>query len=303
MALISIKEFSKALDFTLLESAGKDSIELDTTEVTRPGLQLAGFFDYFPHNRVQVFGNVERAYLEGMPPEQQKIAFDRLFSYDIPCAVASCKFNVTPIMLQSARENGRVVLKSETQVTSKVEHALINYLSDALAPSISMHAVLMDVYGVGVLMMGVSGIGKSETALEMIKRGHRLVADDAVIIRRVNETRLVGESPIQLRHLMEIRGIGIINVEHMYGVGAVIASKSIDIVVYLETWQEDKNYDRLGDENETCDILGVNIPKLCIPVRPGRNLAIIIEVAARNIRLKSIGYSALDELKQRADIK
>ena len=199
--------------------------------------------------------------------------------------------------------NGRIVLKSETQVTSKVEHALINYLSDRLAPCISMHGVLMDVYGVGVLMVGVSGIGKSETALELVKRGHRLVADDAVLIKRVNENRLVGEPPSMLRHLMEIRGVGIINVEHMYGVGAVISSKSLDMAVQLEEWQDGKQYDRLGDESDSMEILGVTIPKLFIPVRPGRNLAIIIEVAARNSRLKSMGYSALDELKKNAHLK
>ena len=303
MAQIPIKEFAAALDLTLLEDSGREYIEIDTTEVTRPGLQLAGFFDYFPHNRVQVFGNVERAYLEKMPREQQQIAFDRLFEYDIPCAVASCKFTPSEEMLSSARRHGRIVLKSKTQVTSKVEHNLINYLSDKLAPCISMHGVFMDVYGVGVLITGVSGIGKSETALELVKRGHRLVADDAVLIKRVNENRLVGEPPAMLLHLMEIRGVGIINVEHMYGVGAVISHKSVDMVVQLEAWQENKQYDRLGDESDTIDILGVTVPKLFIPVRPGRNLAIIIEVAARNIRLKSMGYSALDELKQRTDIK
>ena len=303
MAKIPIDEFSRALGLTLLESGGKDYIDIDTTEVTRHGLQLAGFFDYFPHNRVQVFGNVERAYTEKMTSEQQELAFDRLFSYEIPCAVASCKFNPSEIMLKSAARHGRIVLKSETQVTSKVEHALINYLSDRLAPCISMHGVLMDVYGVGVLMVGVSGIGKSETALELVKRGHRLVADDAVLIKRVNENRLVGEPPSMLRHLMEIRGVGIINVEHMYGVGAVISSKSLDMAVQLEEWQDGKQYDRLGDESDSMEILGVTIPKLFIPVRPGRNLAIIIEVAARNSRLKSMGYSALDELKKNAHLK
>ncbi len=303
MATIAIKDFADALNLTLLEDSGKNSIELHTTEVTRPGLQLAGFFDYFPHNRVQVFGNVERAYLQNMSDQEQKIAFDRLFEYDIPCAVASSRFTPSDIMLASAREHGRVVLKSEDQVTSKVEHSLINYLSDTLAPRINMHAVFVDVYGVGVLIMGESGMGKSETALELIKRGHRLVADDAVIIKRVNEKRLVGEPPAMLRHLMEIRGVGIINVEHMYGVGAVIASKSVDMVVQLEQWQDDKAYDRLGDESDSIEILDVKVPNLFIPVRPGRNLAIIIEVAARNLRLKSMGYSALDELKKRVDIK
>ena len=303
MAVISIDEFAKALDFEIMETSGRDTVELHTTEITRPGLQLAGFFDYFPNNRVQVFGNVERAYIEHLPQSEQKLAFDRLFSYDIPCAVASCKFNPSDIMLKSAKEHGRVVFKSNRQVTSKVEHSLINYLSDTLAPTINMHAVFVDVYGVGVLMVGESGIGKSETALELIKRGHRLVADDAVLIKRVNDNRLVGEPPAMLRHLMEIRGVGIINVEHMYGVGAVISSKSVDMVVQLEAWEEGKQYDRLGDESYVANILDVEVPKLIIPVRPGRNIAIIIEVAARNQRLKSMGMSALDQLKQRVDIK
>lgn len=194
---------------------------------------------------------------------------------------------------------GRILLKSETLVTSRVEQALINYLNNELAPSMTCHGVLMDIYGVGILLMGESGIGKSETALELVKRGHRLVADDAVTIRRIGDNRLIGEAPDILRHLMEIRGVGIINIEHMYGVSAVIASKSIDLIIQMEFWDESKEYDRFGTDNDTKELLEVKIPKLVVPVRPGRNLAIIIEVAARNLRLKNMGYSAFEELLER----
>ena len=281
MAKISLDRFTRALNLEVLESCGKDSLEIETSEITRPGLQLAGFFDYFAFNRVQVFGKVEAAYVDLMSEGERLRAFDRLFSYKIPCAVI------------------RRVLMRSNQATSKLEHTLINYLVAELAPCITVHGVLMDVYGIGILLTGESGIGKSETALELVKRGHRLVADDAVQIKRVNEQRLVGEPPELLRHLMEIRGIGIINVEYMYGISSVISSKSVDLVIHLENWQSSKEYDRLGDQEDFMEILDVCVPKILVPVRPGRNLAIIIEVAARNQRLKTTGYSALQELLER----
>lgn len=298
MAKISLDRFTRALNLEVLESCGKDSLEIETSEITRPGLQLAGFFDYFAFNRVQVFGKVEAAYVDLMSAGERLRAFDRLFSYKIPCAVISRELEPSSEMLSMIKKHGRVLMRSN-QATSKLEHTLINYLVAELAPCITVHGVLMDVYGIGILLTGESGIGKSETALELVKRGHRLVADDAVQIKRVNEQRLVGEPPELLRHLMEIRGIGIINVEYMYGISSVISNKSVDLVIHLENWQSSKEYDRLGDQEDFMEILDVCVPKILVPVRPGRNLAIIIEVAARNQRLKTTGYSALQELLER----
>ena len=303
MAKISLERFTRALNLEVLESCGKDYLEIETSEITSPGLQLAGFFDYFAFNRVQVFGKVEAAYVDLMSAGERLRAFDRLFSYKIPCAVISRELEPSGEMLSMIKKHGRVLMRSN-QATSKLEHTLINYLVAELAPCITVHGVLMDVYGIGILLTGESGIGKSETALELVKRGHRLVADDAVQIKRVNEQRLVGEPPELLRHLMEIRGIGIINVEYMYGISSVISNKSVDLVVHLENWQQSKEYDRLGDQEDFMEILDVCVPKILVPVRPGRNLAIIIEVAARNQRLKTTGYSALQELlERRSNIK
>jgi len=299
MATISISKITKELDLTVICDGGMDSIDISSADMNRPGLQLAGFFDYFAHARAQIFGNVENSFLEKMTSDDRTKAFDKLFSYDIPFALLSKNPQPFPEMLEQAWKHGVVILKSEKLLTSKLEHSLINYLNTQLAPMMTTHGVLMDIFGVGILLMGDSGIGKSETALELVNRGHRLVADDAVVIRKIADDRLVGEAPEVIRHLMEIRGIGIINIEHMYGVGSVINSKSVDIVIYLELWDENKEYDRLGIEEEHAEILDVKVPKIVVPVRPGRNLAIIMEVAARNYRLKLMGYSALNEITQR----
>ena len=299
MAIIPLQKFLKDMQLVCLEDCGKSEIEIETTEISRPGLQLTGFFDYFTSNRVQVFGNAEMAYINSLSKERRSEILEKLFSYNIPCAVFSHHCQPDDTVFEAARKYGRILLKSETLVTSRVEQALINYLNNELAPSMTCHGVLMDIYGVGILLMGESGIGKSETALELVKRGHRLVADDAVTIRRIGDNRLIGEAPDILRHLMEIRGVGIINIEHMYGVSAVIASKSIDLIIQMEFWDESKEYDRFGTDNDMKELLEVKIPKLVVPVRPGRNLAIIIEVAARNLRLKNMGYSAFEELLER----
>lgn len=298
MAQFKLDKFIKDLNLTLLESSGREYIEISTTEVSRPGLQLAGFFDYFAFNRVQVLGKVEMAFLKTMTKEQREAAFDHFFNFNIPCLIISQDLEATDEMLRMARKHKRVVLQAD-MLTSKLEHSLINYLGVELAPSITRHGVLIDVDGVGILLIGESGIGKSETALELVKRGHRLVADDAVIIKRVTDNRLVGEAPEVIRHLMEIRGVGIINIEHMYGVSAILKSKSVDLIVQMELWDDSKEYDRFGTEEGWLDILDVRVPRIIVPVRPGRNLAIIMEVTARNARLKSMGYNAFDELMER----
>ncbi len=274
------------------------SIDIDTSDINRPGLQFAGFFDYFAHDRIQVLGKVEMTYLRQLDEDIRGRYLDKFFSYDIPCAIISRGMDIPDYILHYAKKYKRPVLRSD-MTTTKLINKLIGYLDSQLAPRITKHGVLVDVYGVGIFLMGESGIGKSETALELIKRGHRLVADDAVEIKKVAEQRLVGEAPELIRHFMEIRGIGIIDIKAMYGVGAVINNKPLDLAIYLEFWDNEKEYDRLGLVEDYTEILGVKLPKIVIPVRPGRNLAIIVEVAARNWRLKKLGYNSAKELDNR----
>lgn len=298
MSAISIEEMIQVLDMEVLYEGKSLSIDIETSDINRPGLQFAGFFDYFAIERIQVIGKVEMTYLESMEPVNRKVQLDRFFSSGIPCVLISRNMEVPQYLLEAAVKYQCPVIRSRKATTSVI-HRMINYLDSALAPRITRHGVLVDVYGEGVLLMGESGIGKSETALELIKRGHRLVADDAVEIKKVAENRLIGESPEVIRHFMEIRGIGIIDIKAMYGVGAVINTKAIDMVVYLEFWDSNKEYDRLGLTEDHTEILGAKLPKVILPVRPGRNLAIIIEVAVRNWRLKRMGYNAARELDDR----
>ena len=265
-------------------------------DVNRPGLQLAGYFDYFDERRLQVIGMAETKMLESMTSEQRSESFAKLFSYNIPALVVSRDLDIYPECLTMARKYQRTLLHTaETTVdfTTKV----IELLSQLMAPTITRHGVLLDIYGEGVLITGDSGIGKSETAIELVKRGHRLVADDAVDIRRVSD-QLIGKAPELIRHYIELRGIGVIDVRQLFGMSAVILEAQIDLVVHLEQWREDKFYDRFGLDEETVDILGVELPILTIPVMPGRNLAVIVEVAAMNNRHKKYGYNAAQKLAE-----
>lgn len=298
MSAIPIENIIKELDLEVVYSAGGKDIEIGTCDINRPGLQFAGFFAYFARERIQVLGKVEMTYLDGLDPDDRNARLDAFFSYDIPCVVVSRNMEVPEYIIDAAKRYQRPILRSK-KVTTSIIHKLINYLDSQLAPRITRHGVLVDVYGVGVFLMGESGIGKSETALELVKRGHRLVADDAVEIKKVTDNRLIGDSPELIRHFMEIRGIGIIDIKAMYGIGAVINMKAIDIVIYLEFWDNNKEYDRLGLVEEYTEVLDVQLPKIVLPVRPGRNLAIIVEVAARNWRLKNMGYHAAQELDNR----
>jgi len=298
MSSISIEDMIRVLDMEVVYEGKSLSIDIETSDINRPGLQFAGFFDYFAVERIQVIGKVEMTYLDSMDPDIRSERLDRFFGSGIPCVLISRNMEVPEYLLESARKFGCPIIRSR-RVTTSIIHRMINYLDSALAPRITRHGVLVDVYGVGVLLMGESGIGKSETALELVKRGHRLVADDAVEIKKVAENRLIGDAPDLIRHFMEIRGIGIIDIKAMYGIGAVINSKAIDIVIYLEFWDNNKEYDRLGLTEEYTDILGVKLPKVVVPVRPGRNLAIIVEVAVRNWRLKHMGYNPAQELDNR----
>ena len=278
--------------------AGRGRMTLSSYSVVRPGLQLAGYFKYFDSSRIIVIGNSEYEYLRDLPLELRHERVQALMSYhDIPCIILTRDLPVPQEVIEQARLTGCPILRTD-RVTTVLMNDLFYYLNKKLAPSITMHGVLMDVSGVGILITGHSGVGKSETAMELIKRGHRLVADDSVIIRREGDT-LVGTSPELIRYFMELRGIGILNIKNMYGSGSILNEKSIELVMELEDWVEGKEYDRLGVGTQYETILTQKVMKHTIPVKPGRNLSIIIEVAARNFRLKSMGYDAAQELISR----
>lgn len=276
-----------------------DKILITDPDINRPALQLAGFFEHFDTARVQVCGNVEHAYLADMHTREENIAiFDKLFSYPIPCLVFCRDIVPYDFIIEAGRKHGIPVLTSRS-TTSSFVHETVRWLHVELAPRISIHAVLVDVYGEGVLIMGDSGIGKSEAALELIKRGHRLVADDVVEIKKVSAETLVGQSPEITRHFIELRGIGIIDVKTMFGVECVKLSQQIDLVIKLEEWDKEANYDRMGLEDQFVEFLGNKVTSHSIPIRPGRNLAIIVESAAVNHRQKKMGYNAAQELYNR----
>ena len=271
---------------------------IETTDINRPGLQLAGFFDYFDPRRIQVVGMVENTYLTSLSNEERHKRTEELFSRKIPAIVFTRDIEITADTLELAKKYDTNILKSSLG-TSSFMSALISFLNVELAPRITRHGVLVEVYGEGILILGESGIGKSEAAVELMKRGHRLVADDAVEIRRVSSKTLVGSSPEIIRHFIEMRGIGIIDVKKIFGMGAVKDTEKIDLVIQLESWQKGKQYDRLGLVDNYIEILGNNVPSLTIPIRPGRNLAVIFEIAAMNNRQRRMGYNAAEELNNR----
>ncbi len=277
-----------------------DNRQVTESDVNRPALQLAGFFDYFDPTRLQIIGKVEHTYLQKMSQADRGKCIERLMSYkEIPCIVL-CREEINPFpeMIACAEKYGIPIFKTLEATTSFI--AEVNrWLHVELAPRMSMHGVLVDIYGEGVLITGESGIGKSETALELVRRGHRLVADDAVEIKRVSGTTLLGSAPEVIRHFIEVRGIGIVDVKQIFGIGSVKEMKNIDLVVKLELWDQKKQYDRLGLTNEYMDILGINVVSHSIPIRPGRNLAIICETAAINFRQKKMGYNAAEALNER----
>ena len=289
------KVIKEAMLETVLAAGDPEQIQITSSEVNRPGLALAGYFDYFNNDRLQILGKSESGFLEDLPEELRHARLEELVSRKPPAIIVTRDLPISD-ELRMFCEKYQVTLLRSSDSTSGLLAVLIAYLNVQLAPRITRHGVLTEVYGEGILLMGDSGVGKSETAIELVKRGHRLIADDAVEIRRVSAKTLVGSAPDNIRHFIELRGIGIVNARRIFGMGSVKVTEKIDLVIQLEPWDNEKVYDRMGLDNEYIDILGIQVPKLTIPVKPGRNLAIIIEVAAMNNRQKKMGYNAAQEL-------
>ena len=293
---VPLSQIAEALNLTEVYVAENyKETNISTVEINRPGLELTGYLEFFDNKRIQVLGNTEFSYLGRYGPEAQKMVIDSIFSFGPPAVIICRDIEPSNAILESAKLH-KVSIFSTPQSTSDLTASLVQYLNKELAPRITRHGVLVEVYGEGCLLTGDSGVGKSETAIELIKRGHRLVADDAVEIRRTAQTTLYGQSPENIRHFIELRGIGIINARKLFGMGAIKLQEKIDMVINLEQWDSAKVYDRMGLDNEYLKILGVEVPTLTIPVKPGRNLAVIIEVAAMNNRQKKMGYNAAREL-------
>ena len=275
-----------------------EKLMISNNGVNRPGLQLAGFFDHYESKRIQIIGKVEYLYLQQLSPEARAKTLDTFFATKPVAVVLTSNLEEGEEMVAVAEKYG-VPLLSVADKTSSFLAAMIAFLNLKLAPRVTRHGVLVEVYGEGMLLLGDSGVGKSETAIELVKRGHRLIADDAVEIKRVSAKALVGEAPEIIRHYVELRGIGIVDVRRLFGMGAVKLSEKIDLIVNLEPWVQGKMYDRLGLDKQTTEILGIEIPSITIPVRPGRNLAIILEIAAMNNRQKKMGYNTAEEFNKR----
>lgn len=291
---LKLDDLIRNLNLSVVCKGDVETIPIETSDLNRPGLQMAGFFEYFASGRIQLFGMVEMTYLQELRDQTKRERLDRYFASNMPCVLIGRNLTPPPEMVEAANKYNTPILMSGL-TTTKLSHRTTVYLDRVLAPSISRHAGLMDVYGVGILLMGDSGVGKSETALELVKRNHRMVADDVVEIIKLSDNQLIGQSPEVIRHMMEIRGLGIIDVRTLYGIGAVLVEKSIELAVNLELG-DPMNIDRLGLSQEYISLLGVKVPIITIPVRPGRNLAIIIEVAAMNFRLQRMGHITAEQL-------
>ena len=299
---LKMSEFVAQFNLEVLnKGADFDTMLLTITDVNRPGLQFHDFYDYFDPRRLQVVGKAEITYLKGLTEQRRRKCFDDLFLYDIPALVISRGLDCFPECLDSAREHDRTLLRTE-DTTVEFTSRTIEFLNRYLAPCVTRHGVLLDISGEGVMITGDSGIGKSESAIELIMRGHRLVADDAVEIRRISN-QLIGTAPEVIRHYIELRGIGVIDVRQLFGMSAIRAESQINLVVQFEQWDNTKFYDRLGIEDHYIDILDIQVPCVTIPVRPGRNLASIVEVAAMNNRHRRYGYNAAQVLAQRVDLR
>ena len=289
-----IKEFSLE---TLFLPTDPEKILIKNNDVNRPGLQFGGYYKYFDNTRIQIVGRMEESYIKTFEKGKYDELVETFFASNPAAIIISRSIQLDGFEEAAARHN--VPLLRTAENTSEFMAALIAFLNLSLAPRITRHGVLVEVYGEGILILGESGVGKSETAIELVKRGHRLIADDAVEIRKVSNKSLVGTAPGNIRHFIELRGIGIINVSRIFGAGAVKLTEKIDYIINIEPWDNDKVYDRMGLEEQTTEILGLNVPSITIPVQPGRNLAVIIEVAAMNKRQKKLGYNAAADLLSR----
>lgn len=277
---------------------GGEERHIVSNDVNRPGLQLAGFFDYFDPNRLQILGKVEFSYMDEMTSEERRQKLNRLMEFKIPAIIVTRDLEPFEELVEGAKKHQIPLLQTPVH-TAELITELIPFLNAYLSQKMTRHGVLVEVYGEGILLVGESGVGKSETAMELVKRGHRLIADDAVEIRKISADRLVGMAPPVIRHFIELRGVGIVNVRRIFGVGAVKDVGDINMVIDLENWDRTKQYDRLGLDSEYVEIMDVELPHLTIPIKPGRNLAMIIEVAAINNRQKSMGYNAAEDLNNR----
>lgn len=295
---VPLSKVIKELSLEMIYMPGDaEKILISSMDVNRPGLELNRFYDYYDTRRIIVFGNAETSFLKSITSEERSKVLNEIFSKKPPAAIVARNIEPMPELMNAVKTN-EIPLLGTPDTTSSLVAALVSFMNVELAPRITRHGVLVEVYGEGILLVGDSGVGKSETAIELIKRGHRLIADDAVEIRRVSAKSLVGQAPENIRHFIELRGIGIINARRIFGMGAVKMTEKIDMVINLEIWDNQKVYDRMGIDSEYTEILGIKVPVLTIPVKPGRNLAIIIEVAAMNNRQKKMGYNAAQELMQ-----
>lgn len=298
MVNVRTEDIIKHFDLELV--SGEEGIHkvITTTDLSRPGLELSGFFDFYPAERLQILGRTEISFIEQLTEGQRKERIEVLCNPTTPAVIVTRGLDAPKELIEASSKYSVPILKT-TMKSTRFYSRLTNYLEEKLAPMTAVHGVLLDINGLGVLITGQSGVGKSETALELVKRGHRLVADDSVEIRQIDDDLLIGSSPELLEHLLEIRGLGILNVMTLFGAGAVRPNKKIALAIYLELWDKDKHYDRLGLDEEKMKILDTEITKITVPVRPGRNLAVIIEVAAMNYRLKKLGMNAAETFTER----
>jgi HPr kinase/phosphorylase len=298
MAKVRTKDIVEAFGLELISGEEGINRPIVTSDLSRPGLEIAGFFDYYPADRVQLLGMTEMSFFNRLN-EPERIQRMEELCRDFTPGIIITRGQEVPIELIEASERESVPVMRSNMKTTRLYSRLTNFLESRLAPTTAVHGVLVDIYGLGVLITGKSGVGKSETALELVKRGHRLVADDCVEIRQEDQDTLVGNAPDLIEHLLEIRGLGIINVMTLFGAGAVRSNKKISIVISLELWEKNKQYDRVGLDEEKMKIIDTEVTKITVPVRPGRNLAVIIEVAAMNYRLKRMGVNAAEQFSDR----
>lgn len=298
MARVRTKDLLDTFDLELISGEEGINRPIVTSDLSRPGIELAGYCEYYPAERVQLLGTTEMSFFETLSPAERVNRMNDLCRDLTPCIIITRGYEIPDELIEASERESVPVMRSNSKTTRLFSH-LTNFLESKLAPTTAVHGVLVDIYGVGVMITGKSGVGKSETALELVKRGHRLVADDCVEIRQEDQDTLVGNAPELIEHLLEIRGLGIINVMTLFGAGAVRSNKKISLVINLELWEKNKQYDRVGLDEEVIKIIDTNVTRLTVPVRPGRNLAVIIEVASMNFRLKKMGVNAAEQFSDR----